>query len=173
MGTKKRRTTPITLSLAPSLYRLVELHAAKNGVDLLEAVETILRDALMDELEPADKRQVQAESELMEIVGRLVTDISQTGWDEDVTAAVFEKIADEHLDLYREAVGGDPFHFGNAEKSRINKRIGARIKRLLAADIVMSRGIRAKGQPSRKTPSLIMSYTLLRPRNVGKRNRRG
>lgn len=173
MSARERRTTPITLSLSPALHQMVASRAAKDGTDLLGAVEAILRDALMAQMEPDARRQLEAETRLMDAVENIVAKISQSGgWDEHVTATVFEKIAQQHLDLYREAVGGDPYHFGNAEKARINKRIGLRIKRLLDAEIVMSKGVRAKGQPSRKKPTLIMSYTLLRPSKVGKHGHR-
>lgn len=168
MSAKERRTTPITLSLSPALHQMVASRAAKDGTDLLAAVEAILRDALMAQMEPSARRQLQAETQLMDAVGDIVARVRQSGWDEHVTATVFEKIAQQHLELYGEAVGGDPYHFGNSEKARINKRIGLRIKRLLDAEMVMSKGMRAKGQPSRKKPTLIMSYTLLRPSKVGK-----
>lgn len=139
---------------------------------LPEAAVAILRDGLMEDLEPSVRRQVQAESKLMDYVDGIIKELHRSGeWDEHVTAAVFERIAELHFDLYSEAVGGDPFDFGGAEKTRINKRIGARIRRLLDADLVMSKGTRVKAQPSRRKLSLITSYTLLRPSKKGKRKR--
>ena len=170
---KKKVVPLIAVCLAPRLYRALEIRAAKAGMYLPDAAEAILRDGLIADLEPSVRRQVQAESKLMGFVDCVVAGLHSSGdWDEHVTAAVFERIAEQQLGLYGEAVGDDdPFHAGGTEKTRINKRIGARIKRLLDADVVMSKGARVKAQPSRRKSSLITSYTLLRPGKVGKRKR--
>ena len=171
---KKVGVLPITVCLSPPLYAALKSRAARDEMTLPELAETIMRDGLMSELDPSVRRQVQAEAKLMDFVDRTIRHLSQSGtWDEHVTALVFDRIAELQFDVYSEAVGGKPFHFGGADKTRINKRIGARIKRLLGAEVVLSRGLRTKGKPSRERPSLITSYTLLRPGKAGIRKRRG
>jgi len=171
---KKNEVATIAVSLPPSLYRALEMRASKAGINLPEAAEVVLREGLMKDLKPSVRRQVQAESTLMGYVDSVTTGLRSTGdWDEHVTAIVFEAIAEKQLSLYGEAIGGDdPFQTRGAEKTRINKRIGARIKRLLNADVVLSKGTRVKGKASRKKPSLITSYTLLRPRKSGRQGQR-
>jgi hypothetical protein len=174
MNIEKNAEPQVTTRFSPNVYGGLRAYADRHKVDPSEAVEMIVREHVMGDADliNAERRiQVQAEAELMAFVETTVGGYQQAGnWDEHVTGHVFERIRDEKIETYTRAVGCDPFTFGHQEKARINKRIGARTKRLLGADVIMTGKHREKGQPSRTEKSLILSYTLLtggsRPRHA-------
>ncbi|HMG80312.1 MAG TPA: hypothetical protein VK591_16635 [Xanthobacteraceae bacterium] len=175
MTIQKNEEPQVTVRFSPNVYVGLLAYADRNKVDPGEAVEEIVRKRVTDKNDDliSDERrtQIEEEAKLMAVVDAKVAGYQQTGkWDEHVTGRVFGQIRDEDIETYARAVGCDPFTFGHPEKARINKRIGARIKRLLGADVIMTGKRREKGQPSRTEKSLILSYTLLtkgsRPRHA-------
>ena len=155
----------VTVRLAPAIYKGLMMWARREGeLDLPEAVEAIVRAAVMPLVSETERLQMQAEAELMAFVDRTATAWREAGtWTEHATANMFRQIKSDCLDTYSIAVGGEPLAFGNREKGRINKRIGARVKRRLGATVAVFDGKREKGQPSRAENALILSYTLFVP----------
>lgn len=153
----------INVRLPPKLYIGLKRYALRRNVGVSDAVERILMETIRTELNTQERKQVQAEAEVIAFVDETVNRIRDQGnWDEHVTGRVFREIRDNILSIYQKAIECDPFTFGNWDKARLNKRIGRRIRQLLGADVVKVKGKRGKGQPSLTEKSLILSYTLLK-----------
>lgn len=153
----------VTVRLAPDVFEGLTVFADREELELPDAVEVIVRDKVKHYLKAAAQRRIDAESELMEFVRDVIRDLRRTGnWNEHVTGALFKRIKAERLDVYADAVGGNAFSVRNHEKSRINRKIGARVKQLLKAEVKIEGGQRQKGQPSRAENALVLSYSLLR-----------
>ena len=164
MKEAQKPDTQVTTQFSPTVYEGLRLFAEDKELDLPGAVETTVREKVRKYLDNDGRRQIDAEADLMAFVDDTVRDWREAGsWTQHVTGDVFNKIKSEKLNIYQDAIGDDPFLFGNQEKARINRRIGARVKRLLGATVVIEGGGRAKGQPSRTERALVMSYSLLKP----------
>lgn len=159
-----RAETTMSFSASPQLQEGVQAYATAQSLTVPEALEQIVRTAVIDFAPEEGKMQMQAETEILDFVkDQALTLRDQGNWSEDVTGEIFNLIKRVKLEVYSTAIGGQPFSFGNDDKARINRKIGARIKRLLDAEVVMENGKRAKVQPSRTEDSLVMSYSRLRP----------
>lgn len=153
----------INVRLPPKVYVGLRRYAHRKKITISDAVERILMNTVSTELNPQERKQVQAETDVIAFVDDTVTRIRQQGnWDEHVTGRVFGEIRDNILSTYQNAIACDPYTFGNWDKARLNKRIGRRIRQLLDAEVVKVKGRRGKGQPSLTEKSLILSYTLLK-----------
>ncbi len=156
--------TPISVRLPTPILHGVAAFAEDNRFEVSEAVEEIVRRALISDLLGKDYLpgpagdQARAESELFGIVDKIVTrKRKEDTWGDDVTNTVFDEIQvdEKSLDIYRRAIAVD-------QVGRINRRVGSKIRRRLDAEVCKdAEGKRDIGQPSRAAGSLIKTYTKL------------
>jgi hypothetical protein len=83
-------------------------------------------------------------------------EIARPGWNEHLTATVFDAIARRHRGLYERATAG-------GERNRINRLIGSRVKAVAGADVKVVDGKPVVGQLPRSSGALIRRYSLLAP----------
>ncbi|BBO01992.1 MULTISPECIES: hypothetical protein [Bradyrhizobium] len=156
-------TDPISLRLPPNLQAGVDACAAARALSPAEAVEYLVREALLTGkwLTVDQRLQLEAEAATMAVVDVIVTRIKdEDAWGDDVTRTVFVELRDKHRAEYDAAIA-------NGEAARVNRDIGKRVRRLLDADVVIENGgYRKMGQVPRSADELIKTYTVLRRRGV-------
>jgi hypothetical protein len=152
----------LTVRFPRSLFAGLERRAIAYGVSRQEVVVDAVRAFLARELSARERAQAAGEAVVMKFVEETAKGLAVSGdWGEDAIHVVFERVKASRLPDYSAAIGGDPFAFGNPEKSRINRNVGKRIKAILGAVEVRDNAWRIqKGQPGRG--SLVLSYTKLR-----------
>lgn len=150
----------VITTLSPDIMAGLAVFAADLKMAPPEAASRIVTEFIAGRLTGDERERAMAELELLDEVEAIIDRIeAEDTWGENVTSEVFEVIENKHLALYTRAVGGDPRGSHNHHKARINKRIGARVKARLGAEVVMRDGERAKGQCSGR---IILSWTKLR-----------
>lgn len=132
--------------------------AAELGVKDAALAARLLEDALAPKLANSDVAdQRRAERELLGIAGQLAREESgRTEWNERLALAVFERIRNDHLDLYRRSTAG-----GAADS--VNRRLGRQIRQSAGAAVKMRDGKPMTAKSPRGSEALITSYTLLVP----------
>jgi hypothetical protein len=155
---------PISLRLPLPLQAGVEACAEDRSLSTAEAIEELVRQALIASkyLAADQRRQVEAEMRIMTAVETMVRRMkADDDWGDDVTKTVFDTLQRDQLADYEPAVA-----MGNG--ARINRQIGARVRSLLNAEVVMEKRYRKMGQVPRAEQSLIKTYTILRrPTSAG------
>jgi hypothetical protein len=150
---------PLPLFLRPAYRQALAKRARELNMGEAEAAAHLLSAALAPFLgqDPADE-QAKAEKQLLQIIDELTAaELAKPGWNEHLTAAVFQAIADHYADLYERATI-------NGERNRINRLIGSRVKAVAGADVKLAAGKPVVGQLPRSSGALIRRYTLLVPR---------
>jgi hypothetical protein len=152
----------IITTLSHDIIAGLTTYASQKRMGLPETASRIVTEFIAKQLTGQDRERIDAEivlyDEIESILDRLE---AENTWDkdEDVTSNVFAEVEKKHLDVFQKAIGGgDPRESGNHHKARINKRIGARIKARLGAEVIYRDGKRAKGQC---TGRIIVSWTKL------------
>ena len=137
-------------SLNAALADLEGLAPARHAAKLLE-------EALRLKRERVSGAEVSAEGKLFNIVRAICSELIRSGWDNDVTLRVFQRIEREHRHIYEEALLG-------TERPRLNRAIGALVKQCLGVKPELrTNGTVAMGFPKPAETGLIKSYTLLQP----------
>lgn len=149
---------PLPIFLRPAYRRALGERARQLRMGESEVAAQLLVTALQPFLgDDSAASQARAEKQLLEVVDQIIAaELAKPEWNEHLTAAVFEKIAQEHADLYAEATS-------TGERNRINRTIGSRVKARARAEVKAIDGKAAVGQLPRSSGSLIRRYTLLVP----------
>jgi hypothetical protein len=148
------------VTLKPSLMATAARIAHEEGLSLSEFIADIVTRDLINRgvlsAELADS--ALAELDLIAFTKAQVdARREEDDWDEHITLQTFGVIQETVPDLYHRALQND-------DAGRINRRIGALIRRRLNADVKMANGKRALGTAPRNANSLIKTYTLLERR---------
>jgi len=150
------------VTLKPSLMATATQIANEEGLSLSEFVADVVTRDLINRgvlsKEVADS--ALAELDLIAFTKAQVDDRrAEDDWDEHITLKIFGVIQETVPDLYHGALQND-------DPGRINRRIGALVRRRLKADVKMANGKRALGTAPRNGDSLIKTYTLLERRSA-------
>lgn len=150
----------VITTLSSDIMAGLTLFAADLKMAPPEAASRIVTEFIAKRLTGEERERALAELDLLDQIEAIIDRAeAEDTWGEDVTSDVFEEVENNHLPLYTRAVGGDPHGSHNSHKGRINKRVGARVKARLGAEVVMRNGKRVKGQCSGR---IILSWTKLR-----------
>jgi hypothetical protein len=157
------KNDPISLRLPPAIQAGVEAFATANQLGLAEAIETLLRERLLQEswLTEKQRRQVIAEANLKATVEAMLTRIKEEDtWGPDVTRTVFAEIQRDHGALHAEATA-------DAELPRIHRDLGKLAKKILDAEVVKENGKTKLVNLPRNSGELIQAHSQLIRRGVG------
>jgi hypothetical protein len=150
---KSLQATPVFLR-QPYVDALSQ-YAAEAGLKDAEAAARLLEDALMPYLDDAVAEQVRAERELLDLAESLAREEAADSWSEHLTLRVFERIRDDHLELYRAATQDD-------REDSMNRRIGRKVKDAIGAEVKTSKGRPVTVKVPSASNSLIRRYSVLR-----------
>ena len=127
----------MTLRVEPVVHKALEKVAGQRGQEPADYAADILTQHLLVPLDEATADRLRAELDVKKAVIERARELSpKSAFDPDVTLKVFQWIkADPELkSLYERAIGGRPGdERGNPIKARVNRTLGATIKRAVDA----------------------------------------
>jgi hypothetical protein len=148
---------PFTINLAKGDYeRLVQL-AARKKQTVARLAASLIEESLKanDGVVHAELGHDGAEEELYAWVARYAEAAREAdAWDENVTLRVFQAIEQHAVRLYEAAIS-------KSHPTRINRGIGALVRKSLGANTRKKNGASILGYPKAGESTLIRSFTLL------------
>lgn len=147
----------MTTRMAPEIYQALATAAESRAISVPALASEILTEWVLSNglLAKDDEDRLEAERQLLHWVTALIERRHKADdWDENVTLDTFDAIKTEQADLYARAIKG-------GRKTKLNREIGALVRRGLHADVREVNGSRLYGQPLRGAKSLVKTYTLL------------
>jgi len=161
----------MTIRVEPVVHKALEKVAGQRGQEPADYAADVLTQHFLTDLDEATADRLRAELDLKKAVIERARELSpKSDFDPDVTLKVFQWIkADPELrSLYERAIGGRPGDArGNHIKARVNRTLGATIKRAVDAASQTMDGGPAKVQVSGE---FIFSYTMLEPNKTKDRD---
>ena len=147
----------MTTRTAPEIFQGLAAAAEARSISVPALASEILTQWVLSNglLAKDDEARLEAERELLEWVTALVERRHKADdWDKHVTLETFDAIKAEQAGLYARAIKG-------GRKTKLNREIGALVRRGLNADVKVVGDLRCYGQPLRGAKSLVKTYTLL------------